>query len=297
MSLLLATVAAGGVTVSISGVSSTTAVGSVTPSSTVALTGLSSTADVGTLGVSVSVPITGLSSTLSVGSLVPSTSVALTGIESVTAVGTVGVSIAVPITGNVSTSAVGSVTVSIGGDVTVAISGVSSTVSVGSLTPSVSVPITGNVITTALGNLAVNSQVFLSGVESTVLAGNITASGSAVAEQPSGGWDYYDPYPRPAEDREKEKFIEKQESLEEDLAEAEKKVTANKDRKDRKNISILENRILSLREELDGLKVLNALIAEQEAVALQKRIFELKKLEEMEEEESIFMLMCMMEAA
>lgn len=116
--------------------------------------------------------------------------------------------------------------------------------------------------------------------------------GSSVAEEEryAGGYEDYSRHPYLRNRREKEKFIEKQKVLEELISKVEKKVVSDKDHK---KVFLLEKKISSLREDLDGIKILNALLAEQEYIAEQKIIIEQRS--EMEEEESIFMLMCAME--
>lgn len=70
-------------------------------------------------------------------------------------------------------------------------------------------------------------------------------------------------------------FIQKQADLEEQVAQAEVEVESNEHIK----IDSLEIKLQSLQEELDGIKVLNALIAEQ----IEKEL--------LEEEEIIFLLL------
>jgi len=97
------------VTVALTGVSSTTAVGSMTPSSAVPLTGISSTTAVGTMTPSESnIALTGVSSTTAVGSMsASSVSVALTGVSTTAAVGTVSVLHSQTLIGVSATSSVG----------------------------------------------------------------------------------------------------------------------------------------------------------------------------------------------
>ena len=114
----------------------------------------------------------------------------------------------------------------------------------------------------------------------------------AVAEErPSGGFEDYSNHPYLRSYREKEKFVEKQAVLEEQIAHVEIDAAFKYDRQP-KAVAALERRLESLREELDGIKVLNALIAEQQI--LEKRI-EAGRIEAemLEEEEAIFMFMMM----
>ncbi len=99
-------------------------------------------------------------------------------------------------------------------------------------------------------------------------------------ERPAGGYEDYSNHPYLRSVREKEKLIKKQEVLEEQVSHVEIEVNAKRDRKPYQLLA-LENKLEALREELDGIKVLNALIAEQEML---------------EEEEAIFMMVMFSEA-
>lgn len=102
--------------VPLTGAASTAAVGTVTPSTTVSLSGVSSTTSVGTLTPSTTVALSGVASTLSVGSLAPTTVLILSGVQSAAAIGTLAPSTTVALLGVSATGSVGSVVAS-GGDV------------------------------------------------------------------------------------------------------------------------------------------------------------------------------------
>ena len=111
------------------------------------------------------------------------------------------------------------------------------------------------------------------------------------AERPAGGFEDYSNHPYLRSYREKEKFVEKQAVLEEQIAHVEIDAAFKYDRQP-KAVAALERKLESLREELDGIKVLNALLAEQQI--LEKRL-EAGRIEAemLEEEEAIFMFMMM----
>lgn len=125
------------VTVGITGVAGTGAVGSVIVATTVPATGNAGTASVGTVAPATTVAVTGSGATGAVGSVVPSTAVATTGVAGTSAVGALAPSTTVAATGVGATGAVGTVTASgSAGNVTVAITGVSATGSVGNVAAS-----------------------------------------------------------------------------------------------------------------------------------------------------------------
>lgn len=137
------TAPAGGVTASLTGVSSTTAVGALSTSAGVSqsLTGVSSPAGIGSLGVSAgaSSTLSGVASVAAVGSLSSSAGVgiALTGVASSSGIGPLAASISysVSLTGVAAASYAGSL--SIAANVNQTLNGVSSTCSAGSLVASI----------------------------------------------------------------------------------------------------------------------------------------------------------------
>lgn len=132
--------------------------------------------------------------------------------------------------------------------------------------------------------------------DQTVWADGVWREGAYVAPevettQNTGGWEDYSRHPYLRSVREKEKFIEKQAVLEEQIEHIEVDAAFKYDRQP-KAVAALERKLEALREELDGIKVLNALIAEQQII--EKRLeSERIKAEMLEEEEAIFMFMMM----
>ena len=129
--LVDAPAAGGDVTVAVTGVAATGAVGSVAPSLSVPLSGVAGTGEVGSVVPSLAVPITGVAGTGSVGTVGPGTAVVASGVAASGEVGTVAPSLAVALTGIEGIATAGDVGIS--GDVTVALSGVSATGETGSL--------------------------------------------------------------------------------------------------------------------------------------------------------------------
>jgi Concanavalin A-like lectin/glucanases superfamily len=185
-----------GLTLALTGVSSTAAVGTVGPSLSKALTGNASTAAVGTIAPARSVPVTGNASTAAVGTVTPSRSVALTGNAATGAVGTVTVSgsnITLALTGVAATGAVGTVGPglsaglignaatgspgSVGLSASIAIAGVPATGSVGAVAPATSKALTGNSSTAAVGTVGPSRSVPLTGNAATGAVGNVGTSG------------------------------------------------------------------------------------------------------------------------
>ena len=143
----------------LTGVSSTSSVGSPTIIGSVAfsLTGVSATASVGSLEVSSSPLVTpsGVSATTSVGSLAPADVMGLTGVSATASIGSVEINsspIIVP-TGQSATLSVGSITPA---DV-MGLTGVSATVSVGSITPTDVMGLTGQSVTVSVGILSIEA--------------------------------------------------------------------------------------------------------------------------------------------
>jgi len=106
--------------------SSTVSPGSVVPSRSVSASGVSSTTAVGSVGPSQQ--ISGNSVTASSGTVIPSTQIAASGVASTGSVGTTGVAASVAISGVEATGSVGTVTVETG--LSVALTGVSATAAV-----------------------------------------------------------------------------------------------------------------------------------------------------------------------
>jgi len=164
------------VTVALTGVSATGAVGTDAVLHDQAVTGVAATATVGTTAPSTTVAVTGNAATASVGSVTPSASVSLTGVVATTSVGTTAPSTTVAVTGVEATGAVGTVTASIGGDITAPVTGVSSTGTVGTLAPSTTVATTGVSAAGAVGTVVPASLATITGVVGTAAAGTLTPS-------------------------------------------------------------------------------------------------------------------------
>lgn len=143
---------AGGVTVALTGQSSTFTAGSLAPSSSVALTGQAATFSPGTLVPGLSLALLGQSGTFTSGLLVPSSTV--------------------PLSGQSATFTSG--TLSANGDVTISLTGQSATFSAGTLTAATSVALNGQPITSAAGSLIPGSSLALTGVGVTSSAGTFS---------------------------------------------------------------------------------------------------------------------------
>jgi len=102
---------------------------------TIALTGVAASAAVGLVGVALAVALTGNAATGAVGTVTPSIGVvaSLTGVAATSAVGTLGDTHTIALTGPSATGAVGTVSPSISGPLTLPITGVSATGAVGTL--------------------------------------------------------------------------------------------------------------------------------------------------------------------
>jgi len=161
----------------------------------VQLTGLSSTSSVGSLVTAIGVPLTGVSSTSSVGALSPADVMGLTGLLTTSTVGTAVAGVGVSLTGVSSTSSVGSISpanvmgltgleaTSVVGEVEatnteiVVVTGLSTTSSVGSLVPEIGFPLTGVQTTSAVGSILPNDVMGLTGLLTTSSVGDITILG------------------------------------------------------------------------------------------------------------------------
>ena len=168
-------------TVSVTGVSATSAIGSVTISSeinagwnrdawgddgwgiagTILLDGQSATASVGSLSPADVMGVTGVSATATVGSLSPADVMGLTGVSATTTVNDAGVNVT--------------------SNPTVIPSGVSVTTSVGTITPADVIGLSGVSATSAVGSLTPADVMGLTGVSATAsVAGFGTASGFGI---------------------------------------------------------------------------------------------------------------------
>ena len=154
------------------------------PADVMGLTGVSSTSSVGSVShvISATFTLTGVSATLSVGSIDPTQEiVGLTGQAVTPAVGSLSPADVIALTGVSATSNVGSV--SIGSSPVINLSGQQATLSVGSIDPLAIVQgLTGQSITSAVGSVTVADLVLgISGQSATVsVAGFGTATGFGI---------------------------------------------------------------------------------------------------------------------
>lgn len=165
-----------GITVGLTGVTSTGSVGIVTPTVAPNPTGVSATGSVGTVGVNIApATLAGQSGTGSVGTVSPSVAPPVAGVSSSGSVGNVTVSVTTgaldPTTG---TGSVGQVSAG------VPVTGVSATGSVGSLGQTfVTVPLVGVAATGSVTTVSAALSAALNGVLATGSVGSVTAGVSA----------------------------------------------------------------------------------------------------------------------
>lgn len=183
--------------VGLSGAGATGSTGGLSPNTTVGIIGSAATGAVGTVsaGSNVTVALTGVSSATAVGSVGSARSVAVAGVASATAVGTPAPGTARGITGNAATSGAGSVgvatsvalagaqaaggvgTVTTGSDVTAALTGVSASASVGTVGPNTARALTGAASSTAVGSVGRGTAVGLAGNQAAGAVGSVGTSG------------------------------------------------------------------------------------------------------------------------
>jgi hypothetical protein len=147
-----------GIDVVLTGVSSTSSVGTISPADVIGLTGLSSTSSPGVLSIvsSSTFTLTGLSSTSSVGSInVANMAVGLIGLGTTSSVGSIAPADVMGLTGVLTTSAVGEITTS--SAAVVDLTGLSTTSSIGTITPpNQAIGLTGVSSTSSTGSVVVN---------------------------------------------------------------------------------------------------------------------------------------------
>ena len=169
----------GSATVTLTGISATSAAGNTAADITTALTGVPATAATGTVGATTgaTAALTGVNATTATGTLTAATSAALTGISSTAAAGSTAASISTALTGVSSTAATG--TLSAGGDVAVSITGQAASTAQGTVgvTASGSAALTGASSTAATGTLTAGISKALTGASATVSAGSLVAGG------------------------------------------------------------------------------------------------------------------------
>ena len=158
-----------GIDVVLTGVSSTSSVGTISPADVIGLTGLSSTSSPGVLSVvsSSNFTLTGVNSISSVGSVnIANMVVGLTGLGTTSSVGSIAPADVVGLTSVLATSAIGEVTTS--GAAVINLTGLSTTLSVGTITPpNQAIGLTGVSSTSTTGSVVVNEGMGLTGVSAT----------------------------------------------------------------------------------------------------------------------------------
>jgi hypothetical protein len=167
--------AAADVTVALTGVSATGAIGAFALGIALALGGVSATGAVGT--VAPTQGITGVSSASAVGAVVPNITVALSGVASVGSVGALATDRAVALSGVAGTGAVGSISPGSAA----ALVGVSGSGAAGSVSPSTDIPLSGVAGTGAVGTVTAFTglNLPLTGVAGTGEVGNVAVDVSA----------------------------------------------------------------------------------------------------------------------
>lgn len=142
---------------------------------TVALTGVAATAAVGILGVALSLGLTGVLGTGNVGTVTASVggdlTLPLTGISATGSVGALGPQTSVPIAGSTATGSIGTVSP----QTSLAITGLFTTGLAGALSPASDITLTGDVATGAVGSLSPGTATAVTGVSSSGIVGNISA--------------------------------------------------------------------------------------------------------------------------
>lgn len=164
------------VTVGITSVTGTGAVGNLAPSLLFGITNVLGTGAVGTLtavvGGDITVAATNVVSTSAVGSLSTSISAALTNTVSTSAAGSVSPQILKGITNNAATGSVGSVTAGISR----ALTGNQSAGTVGNVAPEISRTIAGNESTNGIGNVSPQISAAITGNQSTGAVGSVSVA-------------------------------------------------------------------------------------------------------------------------
>lgn len=182
----------GNITLTLTGVSSAGAVGTVVPQVSITQTGVSSAGAVGTVVPQVTQGVTGVSSAGAIGTVVPQVTQAVTGVSSAGAVGTVTPTVALTAANTSSAGAIGTVapavsltaasvssagavgTVSLSISASVTLTGVSSAGAVGTLSPVVLPTMTGVASPGAIGTLALTASLTSASVSSAGAVGTVT---------------------------------------------------------------------------------------------------------------------------
>lgn len=162
------------VTVNLTGVAGTGAVGTVVPTVAKTPTGVAGTGAVGTAVPTVAPTVTGVAGTGQVGTAVPTVAPTVTGVAGTGAVGTAVPTVIPTVTGVAGTGAVGTVAVQL--DTTATLTGVAGTGAVGTVTPTVAPTVTGVAGTGAVGTVVPTVIPTVTGVAGTGAAGTVTVT-------------------------------------------------------------------------------------------------------------------------
>ena len=175
LSGIFSTVSAGNVTATqiLSGISSAISVGSLTPDRSIVLTGISSTASVGIVAPNREIGLSGVAATATVGTVVADRAITPTGISATGATGTIVADRTIPLAGIFATGEVGTVTASQGNDLNLALTGIAQTGTVGTLVPDRTVALTGLSATGVVGTISVNTALGLTGLSNAGAVGTI----------------------------------------------------------------------------------------------------------------------------
>jgi hypothetical protein len=167
------------ITLALTGVAATCAVGTLGVALALGPTGVSSTTAVGSVGVGLSAGLSGSAATGSVGTVVPDRALSPTGVAGTGSPGSLTPGVAIGLSGIPATGAVG--TVSLAGDQTASLSGCEATGSPGTLRPGISLALSGVSTTLSPGSVVQSRQVPLVGVPASGVAGTVVASGGTPA--------------------------------------------------------------------------------------------------------------------
>ena len=162
------------ISLTLSGISATASVDSVIPNRSIPLSGVFTTGSIGNLIPDRSILLNGNQITVSVGSVTPDRSVLLTGNSITSSLGIIVPNRTINISGNQASGLVGTVIYSAGGDLNLILTGVPVTGSLGIIIPDRSVALSGALITGNLGNL-IPTQI-VSGVLATSNSGSLIAN-------------------------------------------------------------------------------------------------------------------------
>lgn len=160
----------------LTGTTAAAATGTAAPKTTVAVTGTASTTSAGTPAPATSVATSGLAASSAVGTLAPARSAPLTGVAGSGSTGTVKPALSVALTGNAATGSTGTVTPSTTGGLT----GLQAAGAIGTVTPARAVALTSASATASAGTVTPSSSAALSGLAASGSVGTVTHASSVV---------------------------------------------------------------------------------------------------------------------